>query len=272
MKQYQGFTKSFLLMLTPLIASSVLAASPSLAATFAISEGEVEFTRFSQSPSGTQTNTDTNTLAISDGGAVLADAFAEATFTVTPPTAFNSSSSLAFGEGLDFLGLAESEATVIGSFDVDANTPFSFDFTADLSLETSVDNPLEENARAAGDITFALVDNADNSIIDFLSLTGNLITAGDDDFIAYQNSDNITLNNPVTTSVFGGNQESATASIQGSLQRSFANTTSLTLIEVKSNQAKVTPVPESSTYLALVFSSGVIGIVLKNKRKERTLA
>ncbi|WP_017314979.1 hypothetical protein [Mastigocladopsis repens] len=273
MKQYQRFTQRFLLLLTPWIASSLLAASPSQAASLALSEGEVELTRLSQNPSVTGTETDSNTVTIANDGMVDAFANAEATFIVTSPTASNSSLSLSFGEGRDYLGLAESEATVIGSFDVDAGTPFSFDFTADLTLATSTDNPSEENARAAGDISLALINNADDSILDFFNLTGNLNTPGDDDFIAYQQSDSITLSNLVTTSDFEGNQESATVSIQGSLQSSFANTTNLTLIEVKRNQARVATVPEPSncsTCLAILFSSSVIGIVLKGKRKEKT--
>ncbi|MEI2578194.1 hypothetical protein [Scytonema sp. PRP1] len=272
MKQYQAFTKSFLLLLTPCIASSMLAASPSQAATLARSEGVLEFTRFSQNPSTTGTATNTNTVTIANNGMVNAFANAEATFIVAPPTASNSSLSLAFGEGRDYLGLAESEVTVIGNFDVDANTPFSFDFKSNLNLETSIDNPQAENARAAGDISLALLDTTTNSTIDFFSLAGNLTTPGDDDFIAYQKSDNISLGNPVTTSNFGGNQESATASIQGSLQRYFANNTNLTLIEVKRNQARVTSVPEPSTCLALLFSCGVIAVASKGRRKEKTSA
>ena len=271
MKQYQAFTKGFLLLLTPCIASSILAASPSQAATLARSEGVLEFTRFSQNPSGTGTATNTNTVTIANNGMVNAFANAEATFIVAPPTASNLSLSLAFGEGRDYLGLAESEVTVIGNFDVDANTPFSFDFKSNLKLETSIDNSQAENARAAGDISLALLDTASNSTIDFFSLMGNLTTPGDDDFIAYQKSNNISLGNPVTTSNFGGNQESATASVQGFLQRYFDSKTSLTLIEVKRNQARVTA-PEPSTCLALLFSCGVIGVASKGRRKEKTSA
>ncbi len=271
MKQYQAFTKGFLLLLTPCIASSILAASPSQAATLARSEGVLEFTRFSQSPSGTGTATNTNTVTIANNGMVNAFANAEATFIVAPPTASNSSLSQAFGEGRNYLGLAESEATVIGNFDVDANTPFSFDFTSSLNLETSIDNPQAENARAAGDISLALLDTASNSTIDFFSLMGNLTTPGDDDFIVYQKSNNIALNNPLTTHDIGGNQEFARVSVQGSLQRYFDSKTSLSLIEVKRNQARVTA-PEPSTCVALLFSCSVIGVASKGRRKEKTSA
>lgn len=268
MKQYQGFTKRLLLVITGAIASCVLASSPSQAATFALSKGEVNFTNFSQSPSNVGTDTDTNTLTIAKDGIVRAFADANATF-VAAPSASNSSLSLAFGEGRDYLGLAESEARVLGNFVVDAGKSFSFDFNANLNLQTKIDNPPAENARATGDISWALIAN--NSIIDFFSLMGNLTTLGDSDFIVAEESDNVTLSNSLPNFNFGGNKEFATASVQGSLQRFFADKTTLTLVEVKKNRTTV-KVPEPSTSLALIFSCGVIGVALKGRRKEKTSA
>lgn len=266
MKQHLRFIKDSLLVATLGIASSIVASSPSQAATFALSAGALQFTNFSQSPVGTRTVTNTNAIAIAQEGMVRAQANALATFIVAPPKASNFSISTAFGQGRDYLGLAESTAAVIGSFVVNANTTFAFDFSAALNLNTSIDNPPAENATASGDISFALVDTANNSILDFFSLVGNLTTTGDNDFIAFQESENVTLNNLVSTPNFGGNQESVTASVQGSLQRSFANQTNLTLVEVKRNQVRVTA-PEPSTSLALLFCCGVIGVALKGRRK-----
>ncbi|MEC4880857.1 MAG: PEP-CTERM sorting domain-containing protein [Scytonema sp. PMC 1070.18] len=269
MKKFQGFTKCFLQLATPLIASSVLASSPSQAATLAFSEGVTEFINFSQNPLGTSTQTSTNTLAISENDQVRALANAEAFFITTSPRAFNSSVSQAVGDGRDYLGLAESEASIVGNFVVDAGTLFSFDFKANLNLETKIDSPQFENAIAAGGISFALMDMSNQSIIDFFSLAGYVETPGDMDFIEIPKSDSVTLNNSAINSNFGGNQESVTASIQGSLQRSFTNKTTFALVEVKRNQTRVTA-PEPSTALALLFS-GVIGITftLKSKKQKK---
>ncbi|NJM73144.1 MAG: hypothetical protein HC862_25095 [Scytonema sp. RU_4_4] len=271
MKQRLGFVQHCVLFATPLIASSALGIAPSQAATFAYSEGEFNFTNINQTPLTIGTQTDTNTIGIGNGGTVDTLAQAEATFVASPAEAFNLSLSEAFGENKDYLGLAESEATVIGEFVVDAGTSFSFDFTADFNLYTSIDNPPVENAKAAGDISFALIDTTNNSVLDFFSLTGNLNTQGDDDFLTYEKSDNVTLSDPVTTSNFGGNEESATASIQGSVQRSFDDITSLALVEVKSNQVRVTA-PEPSGSLALLSCCSVIGVVTRARRKAMTLA
>lgn len=270
MKQYLGHVRRGVLIVTPLLASSVLATSPSRAATFASSDGALQFTNFSQSPLNIGTGTNANTVAISKNGMVQAEANAEAFFIATPPQASNISLTQALGEGRDYLGQAESEARVIGDFVVEAGKPFSFNFTTALNLNTSIDNPSFENARAAGDISFALLNRTNQSVLDFFSLVGNLSTPGDNDFVAVQKSDNIALSTPSINSEFGGFQEFATASVQGSVQRSFTEQTDLTLIEVKRNQSRV-QAPEPSATLALLLSCGAIAIAAI-KRKATTRA
>jgi hypothetical protein len=271
MKQYLRFIRRVLLV-TPLIAGSTLATAPSQAATFAQSEGEFSFTNFNQKPFSIGVSADSNTLAISRGGMVTAQSQGVVSFVTHPtPEAFNFSLNEAFGESRDYLGEAETQTAIIGDFLVDADTPLSFDFIANLNLNTSIDNPPAENARAAADISFALIDITNNTVLDLFDLIGNVETQGDNDFIAFQKSDNVTLNNPVTTSSFGGNQEYARASIQGSVQRSFANQTNVALVQVTRNKTRVVA-PEPSTGLALLSFCSVIGVVTRAKRKAMTLA
>jgi hypothetical protein len=263
--------KCFLLLLASAIASSMLAISPSKAATVASSQGQFTFTQFSQSPTLTSSSIDIENLVTGIDRAT-ASAFADpkAAFIVFPPTASNSSLSIALGEGTDYFALANSQATVIGNFAIDANTNFSFDFLGNLALATSIDNPPAENARAFGDISFALFDTNNNSLLEFLSIAGNLTTEGDEDFIDFQNSDNVTLKNQNSNFNFGGKEEFITASFAGSLQRYFPNETNLTLIEVKRNQAEVS-VPEPSTNVAAILVAGVIGVALKRKKTIKIL-
>jgi hypothetical protein len=263
MKKYLEFSKR-LFLVTPLLAT-VFAVSPSRAATFASSEANFTFTNFSQRASGVSADVQSDTLTVEQGGTVKALAKPQAFFLQSPLRGINSSLSIAFGENRDYLGEAKSEATLIGFFDVDENTPFSFDFAGNLKLSTSIDNPPIENARASGDIAFALFDTTNNNILDFFSLAGNLETEGNDDFISYQQSDNINLKNPVTESSFGGQQEFATAAVEGSFKYTFANKTNLSLIEVKRNQVRVTA-PEPSTGIALLLSCSFVGVVRKRKR------
>ncbi|MEH2377913.1 MAG: hypothetical protein V7K27_03265 [Nostoc sp.] len=267
MKQYIGVVKNFLLLATSAIASSMLATLPSQAATFSSAQTEVAFTRFNQSPSQTTTDVNTTAIVIAQNGILQALANAEGLFIVDPTEVSSSSLSEALGAGSNYLGLAESQAQVIGSFVVNPGTPFYFDFTATLNLLTAIDNPPAESAKATGAISFALVDTASQSILDIFSLIGNLSTPGNNDFLAIQYGGNLTFSNPVTNYNFGGQQEYATAYVQGSLQRSFANTTTVSLIELMSTGATVTA-PEPSTNLGLLLSCGVIGFVFRGRASK----
>ncbi len=258
--------QNLFIVTAPILASSILGISPAKAATLAFSNSEVEFTNFSQTPSSVSTSTDADTLTIGNGGSVVAIAQAEAFFLQVPAFATNSNLSLAFGENQDYLGFAKSQSQIIGNFDIEAGTSFSFDFVASLNLLTSIDNPPTENARASGDIFFLLFDIENNTVLDFLSLMGNLVTEGDNDFIAFQKSDNVNLSQAVANRDFGGKEESLVAFIEGSVKRDFADETNLALIEVKRNRVRVTA-PEPSTSLALLVSGSIIGVVLKRRRK-----
>ncbi len=258
--------QTFFLVTTPILASSILGISSAKAATFALSNSEVEFGNFSQAPSSVGTFTGAETLTIGNGGSVVAIAEAEAFFLQAPPFATNSNLSLAFGENQDYLGLAETESEIRGNFDIEADTNFYFDYSAFLNLETSIDNPPAENARASGDISFFLYDIDNETVLDYFSLVGNLVTEGDNDFIALQKSDNVNVVQKIGQPNFGGKEESLIAFVEGSVDRYFADDTNLALLEVKRNRVRVTA-PEPSISLALLVSSGVIGVVLKRRRK-----
>lgn len=266
MSKKSRLIKNFFVVAAPILANSIFGISPSIAATFAFSNSEVEFTNFSQAPSNVRTFTDTDALVIENGGIIRAIPQAEAVFLIEPAEAFNSSLSEAFGESEDYLGFAESEASVIGNFDIEANTNFSFDFSGDLELSTSIENPPKENARASGDISFELVDTQNNHVLEFFDVIGNITTEGDHDFVRLNQSDNVILSDIVTEPDFGGLQEFMRVSIEGSLERHFADETTVALVEVKRNRARVTA-PEPSASLALLLSSSVISLVLKRRRK-----
>lgn len=264
MNKYLEKFKSFLLLTTPIVASSVLLASPVKAATFAYSEGNVLFSEFSQSPSGVSTSTDREALALKGVVSAIAQAQAEANFVDEPSEASNSSLSVAFGENQDYLGIAQSEASILANFDIQANTDFSFNFLANFNLATSIDNPPQENARATGSIYFALIDTQNRNILDFFNLAGNITTPGNNDFVELQKSDNVFLSRIIREPGFGGLQEFLTVSIEGSLQRYFAGETTLALLEVKQNSVQVTA-PEPSINLALLLATGVIGITINRR-------
>jgi hypothetical protein len=271
-KHYLQFVKKLSLLVTPFLACSVFAISPSRAATFASFEGELVFTNFSHNASETFANADINTISISKGGNgnVTTTADADGFLGTLPTSGFNSSSSLATGVNKDYQGFAVSEASLRGIFDIEENTLFSFDFVANLQMEASIDNSRGENAQAKGQLFFALLDIAQNSILDIFSIGGDLAVQRENDFFEHEQSDNVTLNYADYEFNFNDNQKLATVSAEGSLQRFFANRTSVALIGFKSSEVRVSA-PEPSTCMALLFCGGVIGAAIKRKRQNTTL-
>ncbi|MEO1428222.1 MAG: PEP-CTERM sorting domain-containing protein [Cyanobacteria bacterium J06632_19] len=259
--------QKLILVAAPVLASSVLAISPSRAATFASSTAEFEFENFSQSPSGVLTSTDGDTFSFEENGIAEATAEANAIFLQSTEGGANFNFAEAFGENQEYLAFAESESELIGSFEIEADTSFSFDFIADLELETSIQNPPSENARAAGDISFLVFDIDNKTVLDSFYLIGNLTTEGDNDFVVLEPGDNVSFNQESVNPNFGGLEESLEASVKGSYERLFTNGTNLALIESKRNRVLV-KAPEPSASLALLLSSGVIGVIMKRRRRK----
>ncbi|MEL6165496.1 MAG: PEP-CTERM sorting domain-containing protein [Cyanobacteria bacterium J06628_3] len=269
MNEKNSLTQKFFLVAAPFFAASIMGVSPSEAATFASSTSEFEFNNFSQAPSTVETFTDTNALpqVFGEDGIAKTQVNADAIFVQVPPRfGANFNLSKASGDGQNYSALAESESRIIGNFEVQANTIFSFDFLTDFNLATSIDDLPSENARASGDISFFLLDTENNTVLDSFNLAGSLVTKGDSDFVELQASDNLTLDEPFINTNFGGLQESLEVSLSGSYKRSFANLTNLALIESKRNIA-LAKSPEPSTGLALLLSSSFIGVALRRRRK-----
>ncbi|WP_414622989.1 hypothetical protein [Calothrix sp. CCY 0018] len=259
--------QKLILVAAPVLASSVLAISPSRAATFASSTAEFEFSNSSPPPFGVLASTDTNALSFEQNGIAQATAAANAIFLQSPATGANFNSAEAFGENQEYLALAKSESELIGNFQIKADTSFSFKFIADLELKTSIDNPPSENARASGHISFLIFDIDNNTLLDYFDLIGNLTTEGDNDFVALQASDNVKFKQESVNPNFGGLKESLEASVKGSYQRTFANDTNLVLVEFKRNRVLV-KAPEPSANIALLLSSGIIAVIMKRCRRK----
>ncbi|MBW4511879.1 MAG: hypothetical protein KME64_36065 [Scytonematopsis contorta HA4267-MV1] len=268
MKQQLELSKCCLLFGTSLLASCMFAISPSRAATFAFSEGSLTFTGFSKNPSGTSTDFNEFVRAISKDGSVIATANGDVNFTVVPPQASSISSSSASGNNGDYLGQAKSDTTLLGSFLVEENQVFSFDFETLFNLKTSIDNSAKESANTFGDTFWQLVDTSDNSVLEFFSITGNLATEGDNDFLDIQSSNNIVFNSLSQDIASGGKKESAVAVVKGSLRHSFTKQTRLSLIGINTNRTEV-KVPESSNAMIFLLSSGILGILIKRKQEDK---
>lgn len=276
MKLKLGYGFNLLLFFTPLVGGLSVANSPSLAATLASSNAAVSLENFSTDPLAIRVFTNAKTFSVAEDSEVNATASASATsnfYPQQPPQGFfNFSNTRAAGEGSNYLGLAQSMAGIIGyDFSVAKGQDFSFDFDFSLELETSIDTPPVEGASASGEVFFELRDSNDWSLLDSLSISGNINSLGDD-YIDTQLSDNIKLTSDSTpTKSFGGRQEYAYASLIGKFSRKFDRDINLTLIEVKRNEVLV-KAPEPNNTVAL-FSLCLIGIGLdaysKFKRKTQ---
>jgi hypothetical protein len=264
------------LFVTPLVTSSLVVASPSLAATLAKSEATFKVNNFSHNPLGVETFTDTLTDTIATNGQVTTNANANASFTadpLNPPTfAENSSVSTANGAGKNYFGLAQSIAAIIGyDFLVRDKERFSFDFLADLKLNTSIENPQFERASAAGEISFQLYNTNDRDnwiLLDFFSISGKLKTPGGGDSFIANKSNSITTSKPLIDFLkksYGGSEESARASVTGKYSRTFDSLTYLTLVEIKRNQAVVKTPESSGTFALLIFCLIGVGYRARNK-------
>ncbi|PSB23735.1 PEP-CTERM sorting domain-containing protein [Stenomitos frigidus] len=261
-----GTTQTLFLAIFPIVAASVTAL-PGQAATFALSEANATFSNFNLLPDSTSTDAVTSAIALSFGGNVASAADANALFQVNPPEASNLSVSQASGQFGSYLGLADSQATVIGRFLV--SDLFQFIFQTNLNLIVAADHPTLENANASGALLVSVFNSTDPnklSPLDFFTIAGRLDTSSQLDFLQGESSNHFTFTpTPVLNTLFGETTKSAQASAAGSYQRVFETPTYITLVESKVNHAEVQAVPEPSGFLGLCLGGAVL--VYRSRRQ-----
>jgi hypothetical protein len=265
-----------LLLTIPLAASAagaLFTSTPSLAGTFSFSKGLLEFKNFNLAPIDLITDAKTNTNAVSFNGFAESTANAEATIAATNigTTANNFSDALARGDGENFLADAQSFATTIGEFEIEAGESLNFDFITDFYLQASRYTPFNSKGKASadGEIYFELVDASNNQKLDFFSLVGNLTNPNNKDFVNINQSENINFTTLFQQSDYDGLEKSTIAYTQGYYQRQFANKTNVKLLGYTFNSARV-KVPEVSTSLGLVFFAALMTVSVKQKNKLQT--
>ncbi|MGL5192719.1 MAG: hypothetical protein ACRC8Y_03805 [Chroococcales cyanobacterium] len=264
--------RNWILSLTPWVAIGAIASSPAQAATFAFSEGLLEFENFSHSSYLTDVITDSNTLTIaSEEGSVNAIGEATANFWDIPnsaPFANLFSSSLVQGTGSDYIGKSQSQAQIMGNFLIGDFESFSFDFNAFLTLLTVGDDTSYGNPHASGHVSFGLFDTGQwdqIQLLDYVNLSGQVSSLGNNNFITYQDSDSVQATDSIFTQ-FGPTQNFAQGSAMGSLNRYFETSSHLTLVAITHQEADITTVPESTATFALVLLG--IGFCIKNKHRQ----
>ena len=262
-------------MPTPSIATSAPSASVGQSVTFALSYGDLFLTNFSQKFSSVDSDNQANTSASADG--TTATVHNDAVVETGETEALTFATSSAYGENKNYFGFAETHAIIVGNFFVDAGKFLSFNFTSALDLETSIYAPQRiESVSAFRDISFALYDTSDvperklkdfltnllsepNSIkksrLVFFSVSGKLNSSGKDNFLKSQKSDNVTFSTEFKDSNVEGNQKFASTFIRGSVKHSFNNQANVTLVALRTGEARVAA-PESSRSLTLLSTPG----------------
>ncbi|MDJ0795928.1 MAG: PEP-CTERM sorting domain-containing protein [Calothrix sp. MO_167.B12] len=285
------------LLLAPVVATSVLAASPSKAATLSFSQAELTISDLTAQSSFLDSLNEADTDAISkDENAPVEVINSPAAVNITnkilePIKIETFAISEAFGQNKDYLGTGNTNAKIVGNFDVAQGEQFAFSFEAFVDLETRIDTPSIENAQARAEVGFWLFDTtglnekdlenfsdnlfADTNInfadraLEYFTLGANLNTLGNDDNISSNKSDNIFLNVQEKVVDFEEDNlnEFTTALFQGSLERTFDKESKLTLFATRRTQVRVAA-PEPSTSLALLISGALAAIASNYKRKK----
>ncbi|MEG4119263.1 PEP-CTERM sorting domain-containing protein [Microcoleus sp. N9_B4] len=258
------------LLATPLVTSLSVGIAPSSAATIASSAAAVTIDNFSHTPTDTGTSTNTNTQAITNSGAVISQANAEAFFISNchELLAANLSQSEVIGSGNNYSGLAQSQAAVIGEFFIDAEETFSFNFQTFLALLTSVDNPQSERARANGSISFLVINTVTNILLDSFQFAIGLDSSSG----FYANA--LVSNSFKPTQInfnFLADGSAATSLLytSGVYSRTFNSATNLTVVEVKNNIAEAEAVPEPSTVLGTAL---FLGLFLRQRQHKKKMS
>ncbi len=204
---------------------------------FVTAQGNTIYFNYSQSPSGTLTNAQTETLV--KGGVGVAIAEAQAIFFNNDPT-FSSLFTDASVIGLDgqFTGSADSQTKVLASFAVGANQGFSFEFSADLALTAKeIENPKVEYNKAHSKTAFLVLDTTNINkpvVLDYFGLQGDLISSKKIGDLTLGSSRNVAINSRNKSSDIDGNNGSdfLNGSAVGTYQRNFIRNTNITVVEI----------------------------------------
>ncbi|MEG4203098.1 PEP-CTERM sorting domain-containing protein [Microcoleus sp. Pol7_A1] len=261
------------LLATPLVTGLTVGISPSSAAIIAGSAAAVTIDNFSHRPTDRGTSTNTYTQTIAKRGSVISEATADAVFLSNchELLAANLSQNKVQGDGNNYSGLAQSQAAVLGDFDIDAEETFSFNFQTFLYLLTSVDNRQSERASANGSISFWLINTVTNILLDSFQLASGLDSSSG----FYLNGFASNSFNPTAINFNLMAEGSAATSLlytSGVYSRTFGSATSLRLVEIKNNiaEAEAEAVPEPSAVLGTAIFLGLFvrGRKLNNKLSQ----
>ncbi|AFZ46628.1 hypothetical protein Cyast_0652 [Cyanobacterium stanieri PCC 7202] len=128
--------------------------------------------------------------------------------------------------------------TLLGRFDLSANSTFNFQLTSALNLQTFTTNPINNSLSSSGRISLALQNSANQEIIDYFDLFALINTNPTDsesrDYFTLRSSPNFTITEYNTTSILGNQLNSEFFSVETSVsfERYFYEPTLINLIAI----------------------------------------
>jgi len=258
------------LLATPLVTGLTVGIAPSSAAIIAGAAAEVTIDNFSHRPkeNGTVTNTYTETKA--HNGLVISEATAEAVFLSNEDGLWtgNQLQSQVRGDGDNYSGLAQTQAIVLGDFDIDAAETFSFNFHTVLAVLTSLDNRQSERATGMGSISFLLINTVTNILFDSFEIA-SVLDSSSRHYLNFSPSNSF---NPTAINfnlIAEGSQVQSRLDTSGVYSRTFDSATSLRLVEVNINIAEAEAVPEPSTLLGTAI---FLGLFVRRRKLSNKLS
>jgi F0F1-type ATP synthase membrane subunit c/vacuolar-type H+-ATPase subunit K len=258
------------LLATPLVTGLTVGIAPSSAAIIAGSAAAVSIDNFSHRPKENGTFTSTYTQTTANNGLVISEAMAEAVFISNEDGLWtaNQSQSQVQGDGNNYSGLAQTQAIVLGDFDIDAAETFSFNFHTVLDLLTSVDNRQYERATGMGSISFLLINTVTNILFDSFQIASGL-DSSTGHYLKFSPSNSF---NPTAINfnlIAEGSQVKSRLDTSGVYSRTFDSATSLRLLEVNNNIAEAEAVPEPSTLLGTAI---FLGLFVRKRKVNNKLS
>ena len=254
---------------------------PAHAAVLSRTDSRFEFDQFSDNALTNNTFSDTDTFSFSNGGPVVTEAIADVLFIDDPAQAGNFVRTEAFVDAPSAFGLAEGEASLVGSFSVGSGESFAFDFLGTMNLVAAVDNPVLETATATSSIIFSVFNTTNTTpvLLDIFELGAGLATGTSNDFLSLNVNEqqNFAIDSSRTFAGldFEGNTKGIQAQVAGRYSRLFDDETLISLVEVKQSTStgrsvpdgQAIPEPTTSILIGGLLSSGLL---LKKKKPSNT--
>ncbi|MEG3439527.1 hypothetical protein V0288_20535 [Pannus brasiliensis CCIBt3594] len=264
-------TRSFLV--APVFAAGWIGFTmPGIAATLSSdSTLALQISNFSHPAKVVGTEADVKTVALAgDSGEVAIKTAVDSLFVTDETTAFgySISGSIVRGEGSNYLARKNVVSTLLGRFDIQADTDFRFEIEAYLSLWNLSNNSGEKSITNLGITSVFLQDTRTRNTINVFESIGSIDTGEfapkNADFFQFRKNNRTNTLEYLSGTSFGGEEETIDFFLKASFQISVSRDTEFALFASTrscvdtSKGGGICTVPEPSPALGLL--AGAIGL------------